>query len=80
MSKVLNVTPKTIAFDVLLVAVIWVLFTLWFRPHVPSDDALIVNLVAGFTALPAAGTFFFCLQMFKVTLAHQRKLKAAKRS
>ncbi len=79
MSKVLKITPVTIAFDVLLVAIVWVLFTLWFRPHVPSEDPTIINLVGGFTALPAAGTFFFCLQMFKVTLAHQRKLNAEKK-
>ncbi|EDY82610.1 hypothetical protein VDG1235_2233 [Verrucomicrobiia bacterium DG1235] len=76
MSKVLKVTPKSIAIDLLLVGIVWILFTLWFRPHVPSESQVIINLVAGFTALPAAGTFFFCLQMFKVTLAHQRKLKA----
>ncbi len=79
MSKVLKITPKTIAFDVILVAVVWVLFTLWFKPHVPSEDPTIINLIAGFTALPAAGTFYFCLQMFKVTLAHQRKLNAEKK-
>ncbi|MDQ8180133.1 hypothetical protein [Pelagicoccus sp. SDUM812005] len=78
MSKVLKITPKTIAFDVVLVVIVWALFALWFKPHVPSEDATIINLVAGFTALPAAGTFYFCLQMFKVTLAHQRKLKAEK--
>lgn len=78
MSKVLKITPATIAFDVVLVAIVWVLFALWFRPHVPSEDALIINLVAAFTALPAAGTFYFCLQMFKVTLAHQRKTAAKK--
>ncbi|MBC2605323.1 hypothetical protein [Pelagicoccus albus] len=79
MSKVLKVTPATIAFDVVLVGIVWLLFTLWFKPHVPSEDGLIINLVAGFTALPAAGTFYFCLQMFKVTLAHQRQTKAAKK-
>lgn len=78
MSKVLKITPVTIAFDLALVGLVWVLFTLWFRPHVPSEDATIINLVAGYTALPAAGTFYFCLQMFKVTLTHQRKLKASK--
>ncbi len=79
MSKVLKITPATIAFDLVLVAIVWLLFTLWFRPHVPSEDALNINLVGGFTALPAAGTFYFCLQMFKVTLAHQRKLNAEKK-
>lgn len=79
MSKVLKITPATIAFDLVLVAIVWLLFTLWFRPHVPSEDGLIINVVAGFTAMPAAGTFYFCLQMFKVTLAHQRKLNAEKK-
>ncbi|MBK1879449.1 hypothetical protein [Pelagicoccus mobilis] len=79
MSKVLKVTPKTIVFDIVLCGIVWLLFTLWFKPHVPSEDATIINLVAGFTALPAAGTFYLCLQMFKVTLAHQRQLKAAKK-
>ena len=79
MSKVLKVTPKSIAFDLILVAVVWVLFTAWFRPHVPSEDEGTMSLVAMYTALPAAGTFWLCLQMFKVTLAHQRKLKAAKK-
>ena len=74
MSKVLNVTPKSVAIDLVLVAVVWFLFMLWFRPHVPSEEGSIINLVAAYTALPAAGTFWLCLQMFKVTLAHQRKL------
>lgn len=79
MSKVLNVTPKSIVFDVVLTGIVWVLFLLWFRPHVPSEDATTINLVAGFTAAPAAGTFWLCLQMFKVTFAHQRKLKQEKK-
>lgn len=79
MSKVLKVTPKTIAIDIVLCGIVWILFTLWFQPHVPSEDPLIIAAVAAFTALPGVGTFFFCLQMFKVTLAHQRQLKAAKK-
>ena len=78
MSKVLKVTPKTIVFDTILTLVVWALFTLWFRPHVPSEDPLIMILIAAFTATPAAGTFWLCLQMFKVTLAHQKQLKAEK--
>ncbi|MDQ8203103.1 hypothetical protein [Pelagicoccus sp. SDUM812003] len=76
MSKVLKVTPKSIAIDLLLVAVVFLGFTVWFRPHVPSENESTIWLVAMYTALPAAGTFWLCLQMFKVTLAHQRKLKA----
>ncbi len=74
-AKLLTTTPKSIAFDIILTAIVWVLFTLWFRPHVPSYDPAIVIAVAGFTATPGAGTFFICLQMFKVTRAHQKLLK-----
>lgn len=79
MSKVLKITPKTIAFDLALVAIVFVLFTLWFKPHVPSEDVTIQYLVAAFTALPGVGTFYFCLQMFKVTLTRQRQLNAEKK-
>ena len=75
MSKVLNVTPKTVVFDVVLTGIVWFLFALWFAPHVPSENEGTISLIAGYSALPAAGTFWLCLQMFKVTLAHQRKLK-----
>ncbi len=79
MTKVLKVTPKTIAFDVALTALVWVLFTLWFAPHVPTESGAIALLGGGFTAIPGAGTFWICLQMFKVVLAHQRALAAEKR-
>lgn len=76
--KLLAITSKTIVFDIALVVIVWFLFTLWFRPHVPSYDPVTVFLVAGFTALPGAGTFYMCLQMFKVTRAHQKELKDKK--
>ena len=75
MSKVLKVTPKTIAIDLVITGIVYVLFALWFMPHVPSDEESIIVLGGLFTAVPAAGTFWLCLQMFKVTLAHQRRLK-----
>ncbi|MEM9157608.1 MAG: hypothetical protein AAGB46_01060 [Verrucomicrobiota bacterium] len=71
----MKVTPKSIAIDIVLTGIVWFLFTLWFKPHVPSYEEGTMFLVAGYTALPGAGTFWLCLQMFKVTLAHQRKLK-----
>lgn len=73
-----KVTAKSIVIDAGLTVVAWVLFTLWFRPHVMSYEPGTVLFWAGFTALPAAGTFWLCLQMFKVTLAHQRKIKQKK--
>ena len=71
----LKVTPVTVAIDLILTAIVWFLFKLWFAPHVPSYDESTVAWVSALSALPAAGTFWFCLQMFKVTLAHQRQLK-----
>ncbi|MCH6259184.1 hypothetical protein MLD52_21685 [Puniceicoccaceae bacterium K14] len=73
--KLLKATPATIAFDIILTLIVWVLFTLWFRPHVPSYDPTIVLLISAFTAAPGAGTFYFVLNMFKVTKAHQKELK-----
>ena len=71
----LKVTPKSIAIDIVLTIIVWYLFALWFSPHVPSEEESTIALVGGYSALPAAGTFWLCLQMFKVTLAHQRLLK-----
>ncbi len=73
-----KVTTKSTVIDAGLTAIAWFLFTIWFRPHVMSYDPGTVFFWAGFTALPAAGTFWLCLQMFKVTLAHQRKTREEK--
>jgi len=70
-----KVTAKSAVIDVILTVIVWYLFTLWFKPHVMSYEPTTVFLWAGFSALPAAGTFWLCLQMYKVTAAHQRKLK-----
>ena len=78
-SKILNVTPKTVVVDLIITAIVWFLFTIWFKPHVPSENPNTIFLVAAVSAIPAAGTFWLCLQMFKVTLAHQRKLSKEKR-
>ena len=78
MSKVdsgYKVTAKSATIDTIITIVVWILFTLWFRPHVMSYEPGTVLFWAAFSALPAAGTFWLCLHMFKVTLAHQRKLK-----
>lgn len=77
MSKALNVTPKSIAIDVIITGIAWILFTLWFKQHVPSEAATTQLLVAAFSAMPAVGTFWLCMNMFKVTLAHQKQLKKA---
>lgn len=76
MSKALNVTPKSVVIDLALTGIVWILFTLWFRGHVPSEEPTTILLVAAYAAIPAAATFWLCLQMFKVTLAFQRQEKA----
>ncbi len=73
-----TVTAKSTVIDIVITAIVWFLFTLWFRPHVMSYEPTTVLFWAGFTALPVAATFWFCLQMFKVTRAHQRKIKEEK--
>ncbi len=70
-----KVTAKSAVIDVILTVIVWYLFALWFKPHVMSYEPAKVFFWAGFSALPAAGTFWLCLQMYKVTAAHQRKLK-----
>lgn len=73
-----KVTAKSAVIDVVITAIAWVLFTLWFRPHVMSYEPITVFLWAGFTALPAVAIFWLCLQMFKVTLKHQQLVKQEK--
>jgi len=73
-----KVTVRSTIIDAGLTFIAWFLYTIWFRPHVMSYEPKTVFFWAGFTALPAAATFWLCLQMFKVTLAHQKKLKQEK--
>lgn len=75
----MKVTSKTIAIDLVITFIVFILFTLWFRPHVMDDGTSTMGWFwAAFTALPAAGTFWLSMQMFKVTLAHQKKVKQEK--
>lgn len=83
MSKVdsgYKVTTKSTVIDAAITVVVWYLFTIWFKPHVMSYEPGTVFFWAGFTALPAASTFWLCLQMYKVTLAHQRKKEREQKS
>ena len=73
-----KVTAKSTVIDTVLTVIAWFLFTLWFQPHVMSYEPVTVFFWAGFTALPAAGTFWLCLQMYKVTRAHQLKKESEK--
>ncbi|MGK0236631.1 MAG: hypothetical protein ACKVGW_01790 [Verrucomicrobiia bacterium] len=73
-----KVTAKSAVIDVVITAIVWVLFTLVFRSHVMSYNPTTVLFWAGFTAIPAATTFWLCLQMFKVTFKHQQLVKQEK--
>ncbi len=73
-----NVTAKSTVIDIAITAIAWVLFTLWFKSHVMSYDPTTVLFWGAFTAVPATAIFWLCMQMFKVTLAHQKKMEQEK--
>lgn len=77
-TKVLKTTPKSIAIDLVLTGIAFILFTLWFSPHTPMEVPGAVNLGGIYTALPGTAVFFFLLQMFKVVYVYQKKLNSKK--
>lgn len=71
-----HVTPVTIAIDLVLVAG---LFVFWFgicKAHVPATDPKFVNLFGALTAISVTGVFWVAIQMFRVVLAGEKRLKA----
>lgn len=71
-----HVTPVTIAIDLVLVAV---LFVFWFgvcKAHVPSTDPKLVTLFGALTAISITGVFWIAIQMFRVVVAGEKRLKA----
>jgi hypothetical protein len=67
-----------VAFDLLLTALFFLGFTALVWTNVPSENPTTILLGAVFTASSAAGVFWLALQMFKVTLAAQRQIRAEK--
>ncbi|WP_442888085.1 hypothetical protein [Congregicoccus parvus] len=65
--------------DTVLTLVAFVVFFLICRPHVPSEDPLMINLWGAFTGACMAGVFWFAMHCFKVTLRAQREAKRARR-
>jgi hypothetical protein len=53
----------------------FVVFFLACRSHVPSDDAVMINLWGAITASCLTGVFWFVLHCFKITLRGQREAK-----
>ena len=75
----MKVTLKSTVIDLILTAIVGYLFLVVFKSHVPGEpdmDAGTKFLVALYTALPGAGTFWLCLQMVKVVYVHQKQLEA----
>ncbi len=71
-----HVTPVTIAIDLVLVAV---LFVFWFgvcKSHVPSTDPKFVALFGALTSISITGVFWIAIQMFRVVVAGEKRLKA----
>lgn len=71
-----HVTPKTIAVDLILVAAI---FVFWFRvckSHVPSESEFFQIFFGALTALSITGVFWMAIQMFRVVVAGEKKIKA----
>lgn len=73
-----HVTPVTIAIDLVIVAA---LFVFWFgvcKSHVHSNDPKFINFFGAFTALSITGVFWVAIQMFRVVVAGEKRLKAAR--
>lgn len=58
--------------DSALTLVAFAIFFVVCRPHVPSEDAMVINLWGAITSLCLTAVFWLALQMFKVTLRGQR--------
>lgn len=61
-----------IVVDTILTLIVFVIFFLICRSHVPSEDAFSINLWGAITALCLTGVFWLAWQMFRVTLRGQR--------
>jgi hypothetical protein len=71
-----HVTRVTIAIDLVVVAA---LFVFWFgvcKNHVPSTDPKFVNLFGALTAISITGVFWIAIQMFRVVVAGEKRIKA----
>lgn len=58
--------------DTILTLIAFVIFFLISRPHVPSEDAFLVNIWGAITSLCLTAVFWLAWQMFRVTLRGQR--------
>lgn len=71
-----HVTPVTIAVDLVAVAAI---FVFWFsvcKSHVPAKTPFFQNFFGALTAISITGVFWIAIQMFRVVVAGEKKIKA----
>jgi hypothetical protein len=65
-------TPVSLVVDAVLVIAFFLFMYTVVESHVPSNDKAMVFLWAGLCSACMTGVFWFCIQMFRVTLAAQR--------
>ncbi len=71
-----HVTPVTIAVDMVLIGVFFYFMFGWVKSHVPSNNPGFVLFFGASTALCVTGVFWMAIQMFRVVLAGEKRLKA----
>ncbi len=71
-----HVTPVTIAVDLVLVAIFFYNMFGWVKSHVPASSPGFILFFGASTALCVTGVFWMAIQMFRVVLAGEKRLKA----
>lgn len=69
------VTPVSILVDAILVIGFFIYMFGVLKPHVPSEDPNMINLWGALTSACMTGTFWICIQMFRVVFRAQRAAK-----
>jgi hypothetical protein len=75
-----HVSPLTIAVDLVLCAIFFYFMFGWVKSHVPSNDPRFVLIFGALTALCVTGVFWMAIQMFRVVVAGEKRLKAERAS
>ena len=70
-----HVTPATIGVDLVLIGIFFYFMFGWVKAHVASNDAFFINFFGASTALCVTGVFWMAIQMFRVVVAGEKRLK-----
>lgn len=73
-----HVTPVTIAVDLLICAAFFGFMFGKLRGHVPSSDPFFQNVFGAATTVCLTGVVWMAIQMFRVVVAGEKRLKAAR--